>query len=121
MYNPKTIARITIKPDPAEIPNKKGPANPFLNKDCNKAPDVPNADPTSIDAIVRGNLTCQSIIPFISLPLPNSYINNSVIPISLRLPADSDKKILTSARNKRKKFFFIFQHYYLFWQSKERG
>ena len=36
---PNTIAIITIKPEPAEIPNKKGPAKPFLNKDCNKPPD----------------------------------------------------------------------------------
>ena len=71
-YIPNTIAIITIKPEPAEIPSKKGPAKPFLNKDCNKPPDAPKADPTSIAATVLGNRTCHNIRPFISLPLPKS-------------------------------------------------
>ena len=71
-YIPNIIAIITIKPEPAEIPSKKGPAKPFLNKDCNKPPDAPKADPTSIAATVLGNRTCHNIRPFISLPLPKS-------------------------------------------------
>ena len=71
-YIPNTIAIITIKPEPAEIPSKKGPAKPFLNKDCNKPPDAPKADPTSIAATVLGNRNCHIIRPFISLPLPKS-------------------------------------------------
>ena len=66
--NPNVINVTITKPEPADIPKRYGLANPFLSIPCKSAPDIPKDDPTSKDAINRGNRRSHIIVLFSSSP-----------------------------------------------------
>ena len=66
--NPNVMKATITKPEPADIPKRYGLANPFLSIPCKSAPDIPKDDPTSKEAISRGNRSSHIIVWFSSSP-----------------------------------------------------
>ena len=60
--NPNVMKATITKPEPADMPKRYGLAKPFLSIPCNSAPDIPKDDPTSKEAISRGNRSSHIIV-----------------------------------------------------------
>ena len=92
---------VTInKPKHVDMPKRYWLGKPFLNIPCKISPDIPKDDPTSKDAIKRGNLSSQIIVWWISSPFWKIASQISLLSIGT-VPLDKEKIETVIKRNTR--------------------